>query len=111
MLNLLTALSLLLCVAVVVLIPVSYFWHPDMSWGASRDSGFGWPLHDHKIALYDGRLFYQRSYGQMGDVTLAPPPRHAAFLGCGVTRGYWGMVPDSDWSVYRCLIDFPLYWL
>jgi hypothetical protein len=65
------------------------------------------------LSLYNGRIGYIRSRGPMVSkrVSMTPAPSGFAFLGLTVTRGYWGMVPDSDRTAYRCDIAIPLYWL
>jgi hypothetical protein len=112
LLNLLTLLSLLLCVAVGVLWVLSYNWYPDMEWGGEIDPSFGWPhLHKHQFSVFEGRLGYILSHGPM--VTVPPSVRasEAEFVGVTITRGYWWMVPDSDVTAYRCMVTVPLGWL
>src|SRR5207253_9405987 len=61
-LNFVTALSLLACVAVVVLWVRSYGHYVQFEWGESHATGFGWRLYDHSVAASDGAVYYVRSY-------------------------------------------------
>ena len=66
--TILSALSLLLCVAVVVLWVVSYWWMPSIEWGHGRETGFGWTKSDHELGLSAGSVYYCRSHGPMVSV-------------------------------------------
>jgi hypothetical protein len=63
LLNLLTGLSLLLCVTTVLVWRSSYSQYPKVGWGERSDRAFNWRLYDHTLEASWGVLYYSRSHG------------------------------------------------
>src|SRR5690349_6045040 len=99
LLNLLTILSLLFCVATAALWAGSYTSTPRIEWGESCDTGFGWTLYNHQVEAERGSVYYVRSFPPL--IREAPflpskfPPAGPEFAGFSLTRGNFGLAVDS----------------
>ena len=111
LLNLLTLLSLLLCVAAAALWVRSYRQYAELQWGKSYETGFGWRLCDHCFAASDGSACYVWSYGPVFTAHPRDQLHWHTFLGFVLAYGPHGLVPDSALTANRLTICVPFWFI
>jgi hypothetical protein len=84
----------------------------SLEWGNGVNTGYGWVLHPHAIAISNGGVYYTRSRPPMVSLTALRPTVNYSehvFLGFLYARGYWALVPDGDQSAFRTVVGFPMW--
>ena len=108
--NLLTVLSLMLCVAVVAFWVRSYTDEVRMDWGGSIQGHFGWQGYDKSVVASRGGLLYIQSSALDGSDAQQETGRWGMFgFLCARGKGGVVVVPAVTVEAYHVAVGVPFW--